>query len=364
MEWMRDILRRQGIPNEAIGWEEPGWVTLGGKRYYQPPLETGGRSYAYPGSIPDVTAYMPQLNTAPRYDYGPDVLAALQKFQGLLSAAPVTPQQVVASPEYQAQKGYLDLQRGEAMAALRRDLASRTMLRSTPAIGAFGQVQSEADIRAGQLIPSMMGEARSQQQQQLTNQLQGLQAFVERQRYEEDTATAKAKLLRDIVETNRQFGLSEAGVTGTYMGQPTFAAGQAVAAGKERAATAAEAQKRWGAEFAQTQYYQGQTLAQAGQPKAPAVRTPKEQYEDTIYNKLAQGMPLTEDEQRFLGITAANVRSIAMGMAQKDFAWEGEENEAVLETIIQKYMRLLQGQAAPATTSETVDEWTKGGYTK
>ena len=347
------------------------------------PLATPQLSAQQPAAqTPSFT--MPKVDLTPRYDYSDEIQAALQALRGNIGNANVTPQQIVSSPEYLAQKGVLDLQRGEGMAALRRDFASRNMLQGTPAIQAFTTAQGEADIRAGALVPQMMGEARGQLQQQIANQLQGLQALVNQQKTEDQYSMQKAQLLQDVANTQRNFGLSESGVTGTYQGKPTYAATQAATTAAQRQADAVQlaAQKQtefdWmkqqdttanqlnQQQFDWTKQYQQGVLNKPAAASAATVRTPKQQYEDTIYNKLAQGVSLTEDEKRFLGITPENVRSVATSMAQKDDAWYAAD-EAVQMQLIEKYIRMLQGPTAAPTTSKPTseDDWAKqGGYLK
>jgi hypothetical protein len=339
-----------GIPSLTI---PQGFAGLGGGATTQP-----GGNFALGGG----NAQPFNANLQPQYDYSSDIRSALQALQNAIKGANVTPQQIVSSPDYLAQKNLLDLQLGEGMAGLRRDLASRGMLRSTPAIQTLAQATTEGGIRAGALIPQMMGQVQSSRQQQIGNALQQLQTLADRQRYEEGAAMDKAKLLQDIANTARQFGLSEAGVTGSYQGKPTFAATQAGQAAAQRQAEAAQTAAQRQTEFDWTKTYQ---QGQLNKPAAATVRTPKQQYEDTIYGKLAQGAPLTEDEKRFLGVTDSNVREKAIQMAQKDDEWFGAD-EAAQAALIEKYMRLLGAQAAGATgTVDNSVDWAKqGGYLK
>ena len=143
----------------------------------------------------------------------------------------------------------------------------------------------------------------------------------------------RARLLEDIAQAGRQFGLSEAGVTGVYRGQPTFAAQQA-----------AEAQRRWEQEFALE--------------KQPEAVSAKEQYTNTLYNKLLGGQPLTDLEKAVLGIRESDPYQSAVTLAQKDPNWLYADTDEKKQVLIDFYYRLLTGQtaASPAQGSPAQGE--------
>ncbi len=209
----------------------------------------GGVGMAY---TPVANYSFPSIDLTPRYDYSPQIRDILSRIQSGINAAPPTSQDIVASPEYLAQKNLLDLQLGEGMAGLRRDLASRGMLRGDTGIQTLAQATTEGGIRAGALIPTMIQTAQGQRQQALANQFSSLGAFAGQQQAGETAAYNEAKLAQDIADANRQFGLSQAGVTGLYGGAQTQAAREAALADQLR-----QQELNWQRQF------QGGTLAQA-----------------------------------------------------------------------------------------------------
>jgi hypothetical protein len=122
----------------------------------------------------------------------------------------VAPNDIINSPEWQAQQKVLDLQKGEAQSALRRSMASRGMLRSTPAVQALAGEEARFEAARSAALPQMMQAEyarRAGNLAELMRQAQ-LQAQVEQTGYERAAREAEAA---------RMFPLQEAQVTGAYL---------------------------------------------------------------------------------------------------------------------------------------------------
>lgn len=214
------------------------------------------------------------------------VLDATNTLRTLMGQAPLTAEQISQDQEYQERKRLIELERGQALAARKRELASRNQnpYRSTPAIQALESTAGDYDIRLAaaeadvrnsiearraRQIAQAQDYLRSVQEQEGTAFSQGLaetqtflpyttptvgqtmdqqrfeQTFAENQRQfglqyaiqkavnDMNTRQGEAGLTgidpvtgrptRATTEADRAFGLQEAGVTGTYQGAPTMA---------------------------------------------------------------------------------------------------------------------------------------------
>lgn len=89
--------------------------------------------------------------------------------QKKMSAAPVSAQDIMNSGEYQSQASALDFQGEMDQAGLRRSLAARRMLRSTPAVQAMSAEQLRTTAAKQALVPSMLQAAWNRQQTDIAN---------------------------------------------------------------------------------------------------------------------------------------------------------------------------------------------------
>lgn len=118
--------------------------------------------------------------------------------------------------------------------------------------------------------------------------------------------------------------------------------------------------------------YDERQLSAANQPKAAEVRTPKQQYEDSIFNKLlTPGMTLTPEEQAYIGKGTGNPWLEAIKMAQGDLRYQGSADPTARKAIVDEYYRLITGSYGGGTGGPTSQgnqnpaDWaTDGGYYK
>lgn len=115
--------------------------------------------------------------------------------------------------------------------------------------------------------------------------------------------------------------------------------------------------------------YDERQLNAASQPKA-VTRTPKEQYEDSIFQKLmTPGMTLTPEEQAYIGKGTGNPWLEAIKMAQGDDRFRYAADPAVRKGVIDEYYALITGGYGGGMTGgpladNSEDPDRKAGYLK
>lgn len=127
---------------------------------------------AFKAARPDLSA---DYTIKPR-ETSPEVSSLMSAISSRLNKAPMTAQDIMSSPEYQAQKQVLDLRKGESQAALRRDLASRGMLRSTPAVQALANEDARYEATMAAVVPQLLQAATQREQAGVQNLLNALNA--------------------------------------------------------------------------------------------------------------------------------------------------------------------------------------------
>lgn len=174
-------------------------------------------------------------------EWSPEVRELMELVRRRVEQAPITAEQIMTSPEWQAQQRVLNLARDEAMAALRRGLAARGMLRSTPAVQALAGEEARFEAARAQALPQLLAAAQARQQQALQNYFRllqqaagmeeaawgrGLQEFRALAPYTYETVAQQI----GQEQFERTFPLREAAVTGMYRGELTPQARTAIAA--------------------------------------------------------------------------------------------------------------------------------------
>lgn len=205
----------------------------------QPPQST---------SVQDVQRQLGQISITPR-EINPEVMQAYRNLENLVNRSPLTAQEIMQSPEYKELASAIRFQAEQAQAANRRDLASRGMLRSTPAVQTMEATQAYYTAQQQALIPQLIQAEQARRQQEIANAasllsaLQGLYDTAWQQGYQEFGATApynyetvgqrtareqwekefersgeqwEKEFGRSGEQWDRQFGLQEAQLTGRY----------------------------------------------------------------------------------------------------------------------------------------------------
>ncbi|MCK9602201.1 MAG: hypothetical protein M0R06_24360 [Sphaerochaeta sp.] len=297
------------------------------------------------GGVPSTTTapVVPTVSPAvsPTYTIQPrpisdKVLSLLSDYTRQMRQAPLTAEDIMESPEYEAMRKVNELELGRGLAALSRRFSALGTLRGTPAMQTMGSLTAEAKTQLGSLVPQLVQSAYSRQQQNLSNTmnalktLAGLEETAYGQGLSEFSATAPYRYetvagQRAAEQFAQQFPLQEAELTGVYKGQKT-----------PRAAL---------------------IEAQTAQARASATKTGtketdyKQTFIQNAYKKLMNGEPLTDDERRALNLDTAekDVVAEAVKLAQNDPAFEDASEQERAE-IIQRYVNMvkkLRGQSAP-----------------
>lgn len=176
-------------PNAGVTQDSPGATYTGnyfGKAYQNgKPVTSAGA--ANPMSGPQAPQVQPAVTSTAPANTGaititprpisPEVQALLTTLRDKINAAPITADQIMASKEYQDQaKAISDmaaLNVGQTTASIRRQLAARNMLRSTPAVQALTSAEGDINLKANAdkaaLIPTMLANAYNRQQTDLKN---------------------------------------------------------------------------------------------------------------------------------------------------------------------------------------------------
>lgn len=160
------------------------------------------------GGAPPVTggpgAGTPPSAIQPR-PMSPQVAELLAMWRSRVEGAPITAQDIMNSPEYQAQAGAIDFARESAQAQLRRALASRNMLRSTPAIQSLAGSDAYYTAQEQALVPQMLAAAANRQQQGIRNlsDLLGTVSGLENTAFQQ--GEAQARFARGVFESDRAF---------------------------------------------------------------------------------------------------------------------------------------------------------------
>ncbi|MBY6275503.1 hypothetical protein [Symbiobacterium thermophilum] len=196
-------------------------------------------------STENVQSQLSRVTITPR-EINPEVRSLFEDLRARINQAPVTAEDVMRSPEYQNLASAIQFQAEQAQAANRRDLASRGMLRSTPAVQTMEATQSYYTAQQQALIPQLIQAEQARRQQEIANAAsllstlsnlyntafsQGLQEFQATAPYNLETTAQRTQ--REQWE--RQFGLQEAQLTGRY--QPEAA--------RELLRTIVEAKQSW-----------------------------------------------------------------------------------------------------------------------
>lgn len=196
-----------------------------------------GESPPQPPSTEDVQSQLSRVSIAPR-EINPEVMQAYRNLESLVNRSPLTAQEIMQSPEYKELASAIRFQAEQAQAANRRDLASRGMLRSTPAVQTMEATQAYYTAQQQALIPQLIQAEQARRQQEIANAasllsaLQGLYDTAWQQGYQEFGATApynyetvgqrtareqwEREFERSGEQWDRQFGLQEAQLTGRY----------------------------------------------------------------------------------------------------------------------------------------------------
>ncbi len=164
----------------------------------------------------------------------------LSQYQNAIRAAPVSEEDIMDLPSYQAMQKLNEQTLGERLAALKRQFGAWGTLRGTPSIQAMANAVGQATTQLGGLIPEMLQTTWQREQQNLQNLAgligltrdvedtgfsQGLQEFGALAPYRYETVAGQ----RQAEQFAQQLPFKEAEITGIYKGQPTQAARQAAA---------------------------------------------------------------------------------------------------------------------------------------
>lgn len=139
----------------------------------------------------------------------PEAQAVLDEIKRRMGQPPMTIDELMQSPYYQSQQQAIDLQRGTAQAQLRRAMASRNMLRSTPAVQALASSDAYYTAQEAALVPKMLQAAIDQRQSGLGelhdyyNSLSAADQAAFNRGLSEFTATAPYKY-ETVTEQNRR----------------------------------------------------------------------------------------------------------------------------------------------------------------
>ena len=265
------------------------------------------------------------------------VLSLLSDYTRQMRQAPMTAEDIMESPEYEAMRKVNELELGRGLAALSRRFSALGTLRGTPAMQTMGSLTAEAKTQLGSLVPQLVQSAYSRQQQNLSNTMnalktlagleetaygQGVREFETLAPYRYETVAGQ----RAAEQFAQQFPLQEAELTGVYKGQKT-----------PRAALI-EAQT-------------AQARASATKTTTPKETDYKQTFIQNAYKKLMNGEQLTDDERRALNLDTAekDVVAEAVKLAQTDPYFE-DASEEERAGIIQRYVNMvkrLRGQSTP-----------------
>lgn len=205
-------------------------------------------------SVQDVQRQLGQISITPR-EINPEVMQAYRNLESLVNRSPLTAQEIMQSPEYKELASAIRFQAEQAQAANRRDLASRGMLRSTPAVQTMEATQAYYTAQQQALIPQLIQAEQARRQQEIANAasllsaLQGLYDTAWQQGYQEFGATApynyetvgqrtareqwEREFERSGEQWDRQFGLQEAQLTGRYQPEAVRTLLQTIVEAKE-----------------------------------------------------------------------------------------------------------------------------------
>jgi len=318
------------------------------------------------GAVPSATAYTPTVSQpstglSPAYTIQPrpisdQVLSLLSDYKRQMRQAPMTAEDIMSSPEYEAMAKVNELNVDQGLAALSRRFSALGTLRGTPAMQTMGALQTEGATRLGALVPQMVQSAYARQQESLGNTLNalktlaGLEDTAYGQGLSEFNATAPYRYetmagQRQAEQFAQQFPLTEAGVTGVYKGQQTPQA-----------------------RLIEAQTAQSKASAAKSGTAAPKETDYKAQFIQGAYKKLVDGKPLTDDERRALNLDTAekDVIAEAVKLAQSDPEFE-DASEGERLAIIQRYATTLQslrgksaGAPKPAARADVYQGATDG----
>jgi len=202
---------------------------------------------AFKAARPDLFRSTAQTSTLPsNFSIKPRQLSSgvtklMDSVNRAVTRGPVTADDIMDSPEYGAQMKVLDFEKGQSQAGLRRDMASRGMLRGTPSVQALAAEDARYEAARSAAVPQLLNAATARQQAGVQNLLsalnaalgveqtsfnQGLGQFQALAPYQYDTIAGQ----READQFSHLFPLREAEATGMYNGQLTPSARAAIAA--------------------------------------------------------------------------------------------------------------------------------------
>jgi hypothetical protein len=282
-------------------------------------LASLGAAKSTPASTvtPTVTPTVP-TSIQPRQPSS-NVTDLLSRYERAVRQSPMSEEDIMDLPSYQAMQKLNEQTLGERLAALKRQFGAWGTLRGTPSIQAMANAVGQATTQLGGLVPEMLQTAWGREQQNLQN------------------LSSLIGLTRDVEDTGFSQGLSEFSALAPY-----------------RYETVA------GQREAELLPYKKELLqAQASQAKASATKatTPKETdykqaFIQNAYRKLINGQPLTDDERRALNIDVSekDIVTEAVKMAQNDPAFEDASEEERM-AMIQRYVDMVKRLRGQGTST-------------
>ena len=123
---------------------------------------------AQPPGTQSAAVQSAQARVTPR-EVSPKVQELLALLESKVKSFNPDPNAVLNDPSFVAQKGVIDFQRGQAQAALRRSLASRNMLRSSPAIQSLAGSDAYYTAQEQALVPQMLAQAQARYRADIDN---------------------------------------------------------------------------------------------------------------------------------------------------------------------------------------------------
>lgn len=258
------------------------------------------------GQGPTTTTTDGTTRTITPWGYSPEVTDVYGKLKEGTYTAPFTSQEIMQMPEYQALADVSKFNTAQAQAGLDRSFASRNLLRSTPMVQAAGSNAAYFTARMNEQLPALINAAYARRQQDLANQ----QALLGESRGLEDVAFSRgaADLAagRGILESERAFGVTEAGLTGQYQPQNVAALLQAVV----------NAKKSWATESDGTTKAQDEAAANAARQALAGLGFPPERVESLV----GAGVPLEQAQANIGRFTMPTLqgRAAEQGLAAGD----------------------------------------------
>jgi hypothetical protein len=247
-----------------------------------------------------------------------NVIDLLSRYERATRRAPMSEEDIMDLPSYQAIAKLNEQTLGERLAALKRQFGAWGTLRGTPSIQAMANAAGQATTQLGALVPEMLQTAWGREQQGLQN-LANL-----------------IGMTRDVEDTGFTQGLQEFSALAPYRYDTPAGMREAELLPARKALLEAQAT---------------QARASATKTTAPKETDYKQTFIQNAYKKLMNGEPLTDDERRALNLDTVekDVVTEAVKLAQNDPAFEDASEQERAE-IIQRYVNMvkkLRGQSTP-----------------